>query len=296
MDKEEKGTILVVEDDLDFARLLENRLIREGYRCVEARDGLEALMKVKTTLPDIILLDVMLPLIDGPGVKRKLNEAGDFAAIPVIFLTSQAATEDKVKGLGLGAVDYVCKPPDFPELLARVEGSIRRKKSLEKMASTDPFTGLQNRSSFKKQLNFLCEIARRYQRPFSLAVIDVDHLKLVNDRYGHAAGDQVITSVAEVMKKVFRKADFLIRYGGDEFVVLLPETALAQAEKSLERFRKALSAEVIELPSADAPLRCTVSIGLAAYEEGTGSPEELFERSDRKMYQEKHSKPQLALD
>ncbi len=290
MSAEIKGTILIVEDEPAYAMVLEKRLSLEGYRCVTAGDGLEGLRKARATMPDLILLDMMLPSLDGREVKRKLNEEDYTAAIPVIFLTSQSATKDKVEGLGLGAVDYVSKPFDFPELLARLEAAIGRRRNYEKAASTDPFTGLQNQLFFRRQLHFSFEIARRYKRPFALTVLDVDDLKAMNDSYGHAAGDRVIRSVADVMRKVFRQADLLIRYGGDEFVVLFPETDLEKAEAALERFRKAVSAEEVELPEKGFSLRYAVSAGTVAYQEHFRSPEEIFEEADQRMYRQKHLK------
>ncbi len=131
---------------------------------------------------------------------------------------------------------------------------------------------------------------RRYKRPFSLSVLDVDDLKTINDQYGHSAGDRVIRSVADVMRRIFRRSDLLIRYGGDEFVVLFPETEFEKAEVALEHFREAVSAEGVESSVKGLSLRYRVSMGTAAYQEQFHSPEELFEAADQRMYQQKQPK------
>lgn len=287
---EMRGTILIVEDDATISKLLRQRLSVRHYDCITASNGEDALRIARTAMPDMILLDLMLPRIDGFEVKRRLNEDDITAGIPVIFLTARDAVEDKVRGFGLDAVDYVCKPFEFAELMARIDTAIRRRRNFEQKISTDPLTGLNNLFFLKKQMQFYFEAASRYDRPLTLAVVDIDEFKAINDEYGHAAGDAVIRSLAVLMKRVFRKADIPIRYGGDEFVVVFPETALSDAESSLERLEQAAEEDVVVLPRSLKEVRYSISTGAAGFQKHFKSPEEIFEAADRKMYERKASR------
>lgn len=286
-----KGRILIVEDEADIARLLKQRLTARQYECFIAVNGEEALIQAQSAMPDLILLDLMLPLMDGFEVKRRLNEDERTAPIPVIFLTARDDVHDKVTGLSLDAADYVCKPFEFAELFARIESAVRRRRYYEQQASTDPLTGLNNLLFFKKQLHHHFETAARYNRPFSLAVIDIDNFKGINDAFGHTAGDAVMRSLAGIMKEVFRKADIPIRYGGDEFVVLFPETQLEEAISSLKRLEEAVEKDLVALRSGEQKrIRYSISAGAAGFDKRFHSPEDFFEAADKKMYEQKTAK------
>ncbi len=291
-----KGVILIIDDEVDVVKVLTNRLTKAGYDVASAKDGFEGLARAKEVLPDVILLDVMMPGLDGMEVKLKLNEDDRFPEIPVIFLTAKGELSDKVAGLQLGADDYVTKPFEFEELLARIESVIGRRRHYEKIAVTDSLTGLSNAHVFKKELRTFFNLARRYKRLFSLAVIDIDGFKKINDTYGHKTGDLVLKMIAQILKQVFRESDILVRYGGDEFVVLLAETTEEQAEAAVDRLRKKMSDAKIIMEETARTIPFSVSVGFATYHKDLPDESKIFELADQRMYQEKESKQRVKSD
>lgn len=289
MKRETKGKILVVDDEEDIVKTLTKRLMVAGYEVVSARNGSEGLLKAKELAPDLILLDVMMPKMGGMETKLKLNEDAVTAGIPVVFLTARGLPYSKVAGLRLGAEDYMTKPFEADELFARIESAIQRRRTYEKIALTDPLTGLANMGMFKKQFSVFFHLAKRHRCAFSLAILDVDNLKRINDQHGHQAGDAILKSVASAMKKVFRRSDVLIRYGGDEFVVLMPEMPEDKARLALNRLLDEVGFEVI-VTGFPHPVVYSLSVGLASYQEGFANEEELFALADQRMYEEKASR------
>lgn len=287
---EKKETVLVVDDDASVAELLRRALEHGGYEVHVAGSGRQALLQAEEVKPDLILLDVTMPGMDGLEVKARLNKKETTSGIPVIFLTGRGETHDKVEGLQLGADDYVTKPFEIVELLARVKAALGRRQFYQKISTTDPLTGLHNQHLYHRQLEMLFQIARRYGRVFSLAIIDIDNLKTINDSLGHQAGDFVIKKTAEIMTRIFRKADFLIRYGGDEFVVLLPESDEAQAAVAVERLKAEIGGKEFFAEEICKKLSFSVSAGIASYHGEMAEPAEIFERADTKMYQDKTGK------
>lgn len=282
--KKNNWDILLVEDEEDLARGLCKILSSAGYEVQRAKDGLEAIEKAKQYVPDLILLDIMLPKMDGREVKDHLEADPVLANVPVIFLTAKGKVEDKVEGLR-HAEDYVTKPFETPELLARLESVLKRQERFHEASMTDPLTGLGNSRLFDSQLETLFHIAKRYKRIFSLAVMDIDNLKKINDEYGHITGSEAIKKVADVMREVFRKADILVRYGGDEYVVIFPECQYDQARAAIERFHQLLAKE--KIPSTDPQKNIVVSVGLVTFSDDLESPLELFSKADRLMYENK---------
>ncbi len=287
---EKKEIILVVDDDPGVSELLRRTLEHGGYEVHQAAGGSQALLQAEEVKPDLILLDVLMHGMDGLEVKARLNKKETTAGIPVIFLTGKGETHDKVEGLRLGADDYVTKPFEIVELLARVKAALDRRQFYQKLSTTDPLTGLNNQHLYQRELGMLFQIARRYGRVFSLAIIDIDNLKTINDSLGHQAGDFVIKKTAEIMTRIFRKADFLIRYGGDEFVVLLPESDEAQSVVATERLKAEIAGKEFFAEEICKKISFSVSVGVATYHGEMMEPAELFELADRKMYQEKSEK------
>ena len=208
--------ILIVDDDADIARILRFRLEKKGYDCVLARNGLEALEMLDTTHPDLVLLDVMMPQMDGFTACREIRRRNAWARIPVIMLTAKGDTSDKVNGISEGADDYVVKPFEFDELLARIQMILRR--TLENM-SANPLTGLPGNHVISRQI----EAAIASGEPFAACYADLDHFKAYNDEYGFEAGDQVIKGLAEHLVAVVReqaRSAFVGHIGGDDFFYL----------------------------------------------------------------------------
>jgi diguanylate cyclase (GGDEF)-like protein len=265
--------ILVVDDHEDNVELLRARLEARGYEVEAAMDGQEAIDKVLANPPDLILLDVMMPRIDGIEVTRQLKGNSSLPFIPIIMQTALETTEDKVEGLDAGADDYITKPINFAELEARVKSLLRIKalqeelthanEALLKASQTDGLTALDNRRHIEERLTEMFGHAARLNEPLACVMCDVDHFKSVNDTYGHQAGDAVLQQLAEILRMSAREIDRVGRYGGEEFIVLLPAANLDDAVAFAERVRREVEAR--EFTYADGTLRRTVSAGAAAW-------------------------------
>jgi diguanylate cyclase (GGDEF)-like protein len=209
--------ILIVDDDPDIARSLRFRLQKKGFDCVLAANGLEALEKIDTHHPDLVLLDVMMPKMDGFTACREIRKRNAWCRIPVIMLTAKGDTLDKVAGIGEGADDYVVKPFEFEELLARIRMIMRR---TQETMGANPLTGLPGNNVISKNI----ESAIAAGTQFAACYVDLDHFKAYNDEYGFEAGDQVIKSVAEILVAVTQeraKSSFVGHIGGDDFLFLV---------------------------------------------------------------------------
>lgn len=285
-----KGKILVVDDEPDISAILAKRLTDAGFEVSVISDPTSVLEQTKNLMPDLILLDIMMPGMTGIEVKKQLNEEKVTAEIPVIFLTAKATAEDVVKGFHLRADDYIPKPFEMPELLVRIEAVISRRRYFEEIAMKDAMTGLQNVRVFKSKLQLFFDIAQRYGRVFSVAVLDIDDFKKINDTLGHSAGDRILKEFSRMMTLIFRRPDVLVRYGGDEFVILLPESNESQAAIAIERLRKSLEGKLFEVDDEGNKIPMTFSVGIATYHGDLKGATELFEQADRKMYAEKLSK------
>jgi diguanylate cyclase (GGDEF)-like protein len=265
--------ILVVDDHEDNIELLRARLEARGYEVESAADGLEALDRVCARAPDLILLDVMMPKLDGIEVARRIKADATLPFIPIIMQTALETTEDKVEGLDAGADDYITKPLDFAELEARIKSLLRIKalqeelaranESLRRMSQTDGLTGVDNRRHIEERLTEMFEHAARLNEPLAVVMCDVDHFKSVNDTHGHQAGDAVLRQLAEVLRTTAREIDRVGRYGGEEFVVVLPGAGLEDAVAFADRVRSAVAAQ--EFTYEGGTLRRTISAGVAAW-------------------------------
>ena len=253
--------ILIAEDDSEINNLMALSLRMEHYEVLQAFDGRQALEMVHSHSPDIMLLDVMMPFKTGYEVAGELRDNPATASMPIIFVTARQDMQDRVAGLDL-AVDYVCKPFAVPELLARVRSAVRVRKLQEQLAYlavTDELTGLTNRRGFLTQFEDELWRARRYGHPLALVLFDLDHFKKVNDTYGHAKGDEVLTEFARVLEKTSRRVDVTARFGGEEFAAVLPETDLEGAQAFAEKVR--LATQGIGDFGLGQPVHITVSAG-----------------------------------
>ncbi len=287
-----KRSILIADDEHETVRQLERHLSAAGFDVHVARDGYSALTKARVVAPDLILLDLMIGGLRGVEVKNRLNRESATLHIPVIFLTDKATTDEKIQGFNLKADGVVAKPLNLPELTARIDSLSQRYRERDQALVTDVLTGLNNFHVFKRSLTQLFNLAQRYKRVFSVAVLDLDNFKPINDGYGHAAGDRMIQTFAQCMKRSFRETDILIRYGGDEFVVLFPETPEKEAKEGIARFKAHIVESSVSI-DAQTPLSLSVSVGLAAFDKEMRRPMELFELADKRMYAEKNAKKPL---
>jgi len=303
MERNKKSRILVVDDHEDNIELLRARLEARGYEVVGATDGQQALDKVAEDCPDLILLDVMMPKMDGMEVARRLKAKianKELPFIPIIMQTALDSTENKVEGLDAGADDYLTKPINFAELEARVSSKLRIKAlqseleardkelselndKLRQISLTDGLTQIENRRSLEERLHDMWSHSVRLHEPIALVMCDIDKFKAVNDNYGHQAGDSVLKEFAQLLKSEAREIDRVGRYGGEEFLLILPGTVLDAAVTFAERLREKVERHTFTYPGGT--LCRTMSCGVA------GSPhplvkdqEALLKASDDALY------------
>ena len=282
-----RSRILVADDEEDIRRLVALRLEAAGYEVVEAVNGEQALALARSNDPDLLLLDVSMPRLNGFDVCRELQSTGAVAP-PVIFLTAQAQTSARIEGLESGAVDYVTKPFEPAELIARVRAALRVKASKDALAAaaaTDALTGVLNRGGLDIRAEQAVALASRHARPLACVMMDIDGFKGINDHYGHAAGDAVMREVALRIDGLRRRSDLFGRYGGDEFVMLLPETPPEGAQVMGERVRQVIAEAPIALPGARISVRA--SVGVASLRPAMQRPEELYAAADAALYEAK---------
>jgi two-component system, cell cycle response regulator len=294
-EQESLGRILVVDDNRDNVEIIATRLRFRGYLIDEASDGAQAIASVHQNAPDLILLDVMLPDIDGYEISRRLKGDDKLPFIPIILVTARDTTQDKVAGLDAGADDYLTKPINFPELEARVRSMLRIKKlqdeielknkELERLSISDGLTGLFNHRHIHALLNQEFERTERTGERITVAMFDLDRFKSVNDNYGHQAGDRVLEEMADILRESAREIDRLGRYGGEEFMVLLPDTSIDDAEVFVERVRREVARRPFDIGEDKEPLRMTISAGIATFpHERVKNPETLVRLADEALY------------
>jgi diguanylate cyclase (GGDEF)-like protein len=290
----DRPRVLVADDDADILAMVSTLLRRDGYEVLQAADGLQALEHARSSAPDLLLLDVSMPGLDGYAVCREVRES-DPDPPPVIFLTARVETQDRVIGLDAGAVDYVVKPFSAAELRARVRAALRTKADSDRLraaAAVDSLTGLLNRGQLGPRVSELVAAARRTERPLSCLMIDLDHFKAVNDTYGHQAGDEVLAETARRLDRAKRATDILIRYGGEEFLALLPETSVEGALVVAEKLRLAVAEKEITYRAPDvAPIEIwvRVSIGVSYLDADMYDGALLVAAADSALYRAKAS-------
>ena len=279
-----RPVVLVVDDDPDL-RMLANMQLGEGFDVIQAADGEECVAKALDSQPDVILLDMMMPGMNGSEVLTALSSDPATADIPVIFLSALGTTDDKIRGLQSGAVDYIAKPAEPKELVARVGAAARtkaRQQDIANRVSADSVTRLPDRGIFEHRLSQEISRSERSNAPLSILLIDLDKLDRVNEEVGRKAGDQVLAEVAEALRTTLRTADILYRYGGDEFAAILPDTELGTAYLAAERCRAAIA----EIEVAGTPIEA--SVGVAQFSAGRVA-EEVIARAEIALFRAKES-------
>ncbi len=289
------ATVMVVEDSATMRRILRRVLERASYRVTEAGDGLEALMLCRDDPPDLVLLDVDMPVMDGPALLARMHEEDDLAEIPVILLSARTTGEDAAAGLSLGAQDYVRKPCEEVELHARVASVLYRQSEqrglrelaqrADRLSLVDALTGLANRRQFGRRRDHLLA-TERPESTVGLVVLDVDHFKQVNDVQGHLAGDAVLRILSRRLQIAIEPADLLVRWGGEEFLVLAPGLDGSETRGLAERLHAVVGAAPCAIAGHE-PLGVTVSVGWVC---GTLlEVDDLIPVADRALYEAKRS-------
>lgn len=278
-------TRVLVVDDEDDARAALAGLLEPDHEVITAADGEAAVERCTEEHPDLVLMDVVMPRLDGIGALERLRADPATADVPVIFVSGQSDDAVKVRSLDAGAVDFLQKPFSERELRARVERTLRLVRSqaqLRELAQTDPLTGLANLRAFRARLEEEVKRARRYRTPLTCVMADMDHLKPVNDELGHAAGDRAIAAVASVIRSELRETDFGARYGGDEFVLLLPHTTREEGRVLAERICARLRASPLEVSGRR--VLVGASFGVAELPAGDDVGDALVRDADAALY------------
>jgi len=281
--------ILVVDDIAANVQILSIHLTDEKYQVLEASSGIQALEILRSEEVDLILLDVMMPIMTGLDVLAVIKRDPALQNIPVILVTANADDRKVAEGLDMGAFDYIIKPYSLVVLLARVRAALREKERqdlLERWATTDPLTGMFNRRHFFELATRELDRTVRTQSPISFVILDIDHFKQVNDEHGHLVGDNALVTLAMLLKAELRKIDFCCRYGGEEFVLCLPDTPKKGAFEVAERIRAALKR--IKIPAENGAISVTVSLGIAENDHDDDSKvESILKRADEALYRAK---------
>jgi diguanylate cyclase (GGDEF)-like protein len=280
--------VLVIDDSPSIHALLKARLTAEPIELLFAGDGEQGLKMAASLLPDVILLDIDMPEPDGLEVCRRLKADERTNPIPVIFLTGETSTEQKIRGLELGATDYITKPFDAAELRARIRATLRAKylmDLLSRKALLDGLTGLWNRVYFESRLCSELALIRNTGRPLSCLMIDLDRFKQLNDEYGHLFGDDVLKGMGRILGEICRPEDVVCRYGGEEFVILCPSLSSHQAAQFAEQIRSAVQSQIWSHNGK--PVAVTCSIGVADLRHTP--PPTVVELADQALYHAKSS-------
>jgi len=287
-----KARILVVDDERLNLNILVS-ILSDDYDVVIAKSGEQALKRVETQAPDLILLDIVMPDMDGYTVFERIQEIAGYRKIPIIFITAKRSPEEETKGLKMGAVDYITKPFS-PEILdVRVKNQIEYKRNrdeLERLNRTDVLTGIANRRHFDEYFSLRKKELARADSTLSIIMIDIDYFKEFNDLYGHCAGDDCLKAVAKTLNdNLKRQTDLVARYGGEEFVVILPATDINGATRCAQRLCEAISALAIAHGKSNASEFVTVSLGVAALtsDQREITAEDLLKLADQALYQAK---------
>ena len=293
---------VLVVDDIPLNRKLQKTYLEaEGYKVIVAEDGVQALRRIEEESPDLILLDIMMPKMNGFQVCQQIKNNENNRFIPIIMVTALNELEDKVKGIEAGADDFICKPFNKLELLARVKSLLRIKhlhdelelkikelkiaqSKLLQLAITDGLTGLHNYRYFKQQLVQEITRAKRHNINVSIAMIDIDFFKNYNDTHGHPAGDIVLKKIADLLRNNIRKIDIAARYGGEEFSLILVETNRQAAGIVANKIKNLIEQHKFDYEETQPNGKLTISMGLATFPHDATTPDELVTIADKRLY------------
>ena len=287
---EGKNSVLIV-DDSALIRMKLADILKTDYKVYMAEDGTSALLKANEFFPDLILLDVVMPGMNGFDVLAALKKSKKTRDIPVVFITGATNSDDEIKGLAAGAADYICKPLNDTIVTLRVRQQIRMLnlfRKVEQLSMSDQLTNLPNRRSFEQRIQEEWKRSTRDQTPLSILVVDIDNFKDYNDMYGHQQGDAILQEAAKTLSRVLKRpGDFSARWGGEEFVILLCNTDTKGAIEIAEQVRGAIETTMLLAPDGK-PTSITVSVGVNTRTAGGSSTiDEFISKADKALYEAK---------
>ena len=295
---QKRPSILIVDDTETNVDILVE-LLSDSYEIVVALDGRSALEILEEQEVDLILLDIMMPIIDGYEVCRRVKQNEKTNNIPIIFITAKMDEESIEKAYEAGGMDYVTKPFKPKELFARIKTQLQlraliqelesSKNALKHLSETDPMTDLCNRRYFNHTSKSIMELAKRDKTVLTVVMLDIDKFKEVNDTYGHNVGDEIIISLADILFEMTRKSDLACRFGGEEFILLLPETSLEGAMVIAEKIRKKVESFSLRLED-EREVNITISLGVSQVDTKNDlSMESAIKRADIALYKAKEN-------
>jgi two-component system, cell cycle response regulator len=290
--------ILLVEDDERDSKIFKGFFLNQGYDLEWVKTGEEALDLLKWKSVDLILLDVLLPGLDGFEICRQLKNSNQTRDLQIILITCLSDLENKIKGIELGADDYLIKPVNRQELQARMKILLTKKRYIDDLrqnyesalnsAVNDALTTLYNQAYFKKFFEQELKRAARQKYSVALIILDVDNFKQINDSLGHLAGDYILSELGPVIKSNVREIDLASRYGGDEFALVLPYTDRNESTLVAERLRKVIEGRTFSQESQSEDVKVTISLGIAFFPAQGSTPEEIIRNADQALYQAKN--------
>jgi diguanylate cyclase (GGDEF)-like protein len=284
----DRQRVLIIDDDPLIAKLVGALLAEDPIESITACSGEAGLLAAQQHQPDLILLDIEMPGLDGFETCRRLKSNPATVSLPIVFLTGAASIEEKIRGWDLGAVDYVLKPFEPAELRARVRSSLRTKALvdlLSRKAMLDGLTGLFNRAYFDQRLAQNLSLLARGGHPFGCVLIDIDHFKSINDRFGHPFGDRVLRSVGAALTANCRREHPVCRYGGEEFAILTQGTIRDGANVLAERLRTAVEQLAFSYESRRVQVTCSIGVS----DTTMGPPADIVAAADACLYQAKQA-------
>ena len=294
-----KANILIVDDIDDNIEILKDLLTFDGYSVQTAKGGKEALERVQDSRPELILMDILMPGMNGFEICEHLKSEESTKDIPVIFVSSMTDIGSKIQGFKVGGVDYINKPFHHAEILVRVNTHItllrlrnhleEKNVELERLANTDYLTNLYNRRRFFHVAEEEFEEAVRSGNPISITLIDLDYFKQVNDTHGHLVGDRVLVHIAQLIRSLCRVSDVAARYGGEEFIILHPSTNMQNALLVAERIRKGV--ETRPFLNAGEEIKVTLSAGIVDTQTCKDCPriDDILALADKALYRAKEA-------
>lgn len=291
----ELSKVLVVDDDRLSAELVDSCLRSAGFVSSYVCNPERALAMIESELPDLIVMDVVMPAIDGFELCRRIREHPALQFTPIIFVTRKGEVEERVRGLEVGGNDYIAKPFEPQELVARVRSHLTRLAALREMAVRDGLTHCYNHKYFRLRLTQEVARAHRYRQPLTLAMIDVDRFKGVNDTHGHRAGDMVLSHLGSIVVASVRATDVVARYGGEEFAILMVHAGADEARIVCGRLRERIAGHGFVFAPEDrsrgeeVSISVTISVGIAELGSKQDSVETLLGRADAALYAAKHA-------